>query len=98
MAAYVGQIAPIEESFNVTLPTNIAEKYGATPSTSLSVPIRISKGTYDFANQYTVLPEEKTHLAAAQQRFLDEYATFSIHASRPKLSVSQPPIFGNQLK
>jgi malate/lactate dehydrogenase len=75
VAACTGQIAPIEEAFNVVLEdASLAAKYGVSKGAALSVPVRLGKQRYQIASNYQVTPEERAHLAAAHASMTAGYA------------------------
>jgi malate dehydrogenase len=75
LAAFTGQITPIEEAFNVVLEdASLAAKYGVAKGAALSVPVRLGKGRFQIASNYPVTAEERAHLAVAHAGMTEGYA------------------------
>lgn len=72
--ALTGQIPPIEQPFNVILPSQIiADKYGLMENNFLSIPIMLKCGNYKICEQYSVTSQERAHLQKAHQNVESEY-------------------------
>jgi malate dehydrogenase len=98
LAACTGQIAPIEEAFNVVLDdASLAAKYGVSKGAALSVPVRLGKQRYQIASNYQVTPEERAHLAAARANMAAGYSKLVeaiVTAERATQPARQPRLPG----
>jgi len=72
--AFTGQISPLENSFNVILPSSeIARNYGLMGGEALSVPIALGELSYAIMEKYKATEPEKDHLRLAQKNLDDDY-------------------------
>jgi malate dehydrogenase len=78
IGAYTGAIKPIEEAFNVVLPRQIARTYGTAADHALSVPIRISRNSFEVISTFSTTATERRMLRQCQRNLENVYSRLLI--------------------